>query len=189
MSLIMFYPFAMPWDCVWWHKTIWQKQWSNSDETVMHQWRDSDGTVMPLIWEILCHILSFCNALGVCLVKQDHLTKTVNKQWCHSEQTVIQQWSNNDAYDLSSFMSFWRFWDVVDHILAFHNALEVWLCIYWWHKTIWQKIVIKQWRDSIGTVMQKCWNSDAFDLGSFVSLSRFWDVIHILSFCNALGVW
>jgi hypothetical protein len=85
MALIIFFLSAMPWECFWWHKTIWQKQWSNSDETVMHQWRDSDGTVMPLIWEILCHILSFCNALGVCLVTQDLLTK-------NSDQTVMQQW-------------------------------------------------------------------------------------------------
>jgi hypothetical protein len=33
----------------WWNKTFWQKQWCNSDETVMEQWYDSDATVMPLI--------------------------------------------------------------------------------------------------------------------------------------------
>jgi hypothetical protein len=47
MSLIIFYPYAMPWEFVWWHNTICQKQWSNSDETsdgtVMQQWLNSDA--------------------------------------------------------------------------------------------------------------------------------------------------
>jgi hypothetical protein len=135
MSLIMFYPFVMPWNCVWWHKTFWQKQWwdsdetvmegfemslillfsfamqlkcdyasardtrpfeNNSDLTVMRQWCNSDRTVMPLIWRNLCHWSVFnllqCvgNVIMHLLVTQDHLTKT-----------VIKQWSNSDAYNLS----------------------------------------------------------------------------------------
>jgi hypothetical protein len=48
-------------------------------------------------------------------------------------------------------MSFARFWDVIDDILSFCNAFEVWLCICWWHKTIWKK----QWSNSDETVMQQ----------------------------------
>jgi hypothetical protein len=74
----------------------------------------------------------------------------------------MQQWSNSDAWDLSSFMYFFSIWDVIDHIFSFCNALKV----------------LQQW-----------WNSDAFDLSSFMSFPSFWDVSdHILSFCNALGV-
>jgi hypothetical protein len=39
-------------------------------------------------------------------------------------------------------------------------------------------------------VIEQWWNSDACDLGSFMSFSSFWDIIdRILSFCNSLGVW
>jgi hypothetical protein len=148
MSLITIYPFAMPWECVWWHKTIWQKQWSNSDETVMHQWWDSDGTVMPLIWVIFKDlrrhwsylILLQCiwSVIMHLLVAQHLLPKTVFKQWWNSDATVMpQQWCDSDttvmpliralfcAFDLGSLMSFSSFWDVIDHILSFWNALGV----------------------------------------------------------------
>jgi hypothetical protein len=92
----------MPWDCVKWHKTFWQKQWRNSDETLM------------------------------------------------------QQWWNSDAFDLSSFMSFSSFRDVIDHIISFNNALEVWLLIWWWNipfdKTS-DQTVMRQWCNSDQTLI------------------------------------
>jgi hypothetical protein len=47
--LCHFQAFETPWGCDKWHKTFWQKQWSNSDETVIEQLCDSDGTGIPLI--------------------------------------------------------------------------------------------------------------------------------------------
>jgi hypothetical protein len=122
---------------------------------------------MSLIWALFCafdlgsslsfssfsdvidHILSICNALGVCLVTQDLLTKTVTK-------TVTEQWWNSDAFNLSTFILLSRFWDVIDHILSLNNALEVWLLIWWWNITFWQK----QWCNSDETVMEQWCNSD-----------------------------
>jgi hypothetical protein len=96
MSLIIYFPFAMPWGCVWWHKTYCQKQWLDSDETVMQQWLNSDAFDLSFLmtsssfWDVIDHILLFCNALGVCLVTQDLLTKTIIK-------TVMRQSWNSDA--------------------------------------------------------------------------------------------
>jgi hypothetical protein len=98
MALIIFYPFAMPWECVWSHKTIWQKQWSNSDETVMEQWclwfelfniickvlrwHWWNYILLQCIWSVIMHLL----------VTKDPLTKTVIRQWWDSDATVMQQW-------------------------------------------------------------------------------------------------
>jgi hypothetical protein len=71
----------------------------------------------------------------------------------------MQPWWNSDAFDLSFLILFSRFLDVMDHILSFNNALEVWLLIWWWNKTFWQK----QWSNSDQTVMRQWCNSDAFD--------------------------
>jgi hypothetical protein len=78
---------------------------NNSDLTVTRQWCNSDRTVMPLIWVNLCvftvvrcHWSVFILLQGVgsvilnLLVTQDHLTKTMNKQWWDSDATVMQQW-------------------------------------------------------------------------------------------------
>jgi hypothetical protein len=70
--------------------------------------------LLQCIWSVIMHLL----------VTQDHLTKTVIKQWWYIDETVMQQWSNSDAFELGSFMSFSRFWDVIDHILFFCNAFE-----------------------------------------------------------------
>jgi hypothetical protein len=113
MSLTIFYSFAMPWECVWWHKTFWQKRWSNSDETVMQQWLNSDA--FDLSFVII--FSRFWDAKN-------------------SDQTVMRQGCNSDAFDLSFLILFARFFDVMDHILSFNNALEVWLLIWWWNKTI-----------------------------------------------------
>jgi hypothetical protein len=71
-------------------------------------------------------------------------------------KTVMEQWWNSDAYELSSFLLFWRFWDVIDHILSFCNVLEVLYLIWCWHKTYCQK----QWWNSDGIVMRQWWDSD-----------------------------
>jgi hypothetical protein len=117
MSLIIFYPFAMPWGCVWWHKTFWQKQWSNSDATVMEQWWNSDAfdlrTLMSFawFWDVIDHILFFCNALGCVWWKKQRSNsdetvmrqgcvwwhKTIwKKQWSNSDESVMEQWCNSD---------------------------------------------------------------------------------------------
>jgi hypothetical protein len=63
----------------------------------MEQWSNSDAfdlsflLLLPRFWDVMDHILSFCNALGVCLVRQDLLTKTVIKQWLDSDGKVMQQ--------------------------------------------------------------------------------------------------
>jgi hypothetical protein len=69
MSLIIFYPFTMPWKC---------GNWSGGDT------RPTANKVM--------------------------------EQWWDSDETVMKQWWKSDAYGLSSFMLFWRFWDVIEHI-------------------------------------------------------------------------
>jgi hypothetical protein len=114
------------------------------------------------------------------------------KQWSNSDETVMEQWCNSDASELSSFMSFSSFWDVMDSILSFCHALEVLLLIWWWHKTYCQK----QWWDIDETLMRQWWNSDATvmllnkSLSNLMSLASFWDVIdHFLSFNNTLEVW
>jgi hypothetical protein len=112
------------WLCIcWWQKTIWQKQWSDSDETVMEQW---------------------CNS-----VFGD--TSPFDK---NSDQTEMRQWWNSFAFDFSPSMSFSRFWDVIEHILSFCNALEVCLMT----QDLVPKIVIKQSSNSdvimiVSTVM------------------------------------
>jgi hypothetical protein len=134
----------------------------NSDGTVMQQWSNSNATVMEqwCLWfenfNVICVVLRchwsyliLLQCLALCLVTQDHLKK---KQWRNSDRTVMRQWWNSDAFDLGSFLSFSSFWDVIDRILSFCNSLGVWLCICWWHKTIWQKLrlnsdetVMEQW--------------------------------------------
>jgi hypothetical protein len=122
---------------------------ANFPNTVIKQWWDSDGTVMQqwCLWFELFNIVFRCHwsyfILLQCiwsmimhlLVKQDLFTKIVIKQWWDSDETLMQQSSNSDAFELGSFMSFSRFWDVIDHILFFCNAFEVWLCICWDHST------------------------------------------------------
>jgi hypothetical protein len=131
-------------------------------KTVMEQWWDSDGTVMPLIWAQLCCFEGFEMSLII------FHPSAVPWKWCiwsgadtrpsakKSDGTVMKQWWNSDAFDLSSFMLFWRFWDVIDHILSFCNVLEVLYLIWCWHKTYCQK----QWWNSDGIVMRQWWDSD-----------------------------
>jgi hypothetical protein len=189
------------------------KHWWNSDaSTVMRQWYNSHAfdlssflcllfRLFIVIFKLLrCHWSYFI--LLQCLGSVFGHTRPFDK---NSDGTVMQQWSNSDAFDLSFSLLFSRLWDVIDHIpsfcnafevifkvlrfhwsiLSFCNACEVWLWVCWWHKTILQI----QWSNSDETVMQQRWNSDAFGLSSFMSFARFWDVIdRILSFCNALKV-
>jgi hypothetical protein len=112
-----------------------------SDETVMEQWCNSDRTVMPLIWALLCHFQAFEMSLMIFYPFAMHLkcdyasagdTRPFEK---NSDLTVMRQWCNSDAFDLSSVVSFLRICDVIDHFLSFCNAFEVWLCICWLHKT------------------------------------------------------
>jgi hypothetical protein len=152
------------------HKTYCQKQWSNSDGTVMPQlWCDSNTTVMPLIralfsafylgssmslssfWDVIDHISSFCNALGVCLVTQDLLTKTIIKQLWDSDQTVMTQWSNSDAFDLSNFVSYFILLQCLGGVISDTRPFD---------KNS-DQTVMRQWRDSDVTVMEQWWYSDS----------------------------
>jgi hypothetical protein len=116
------------WLCIcWWHKTIWQKQWSNSNETVMQQW---------CLW---FYFQAF--EVWLCFL------------WWH--KTFWQtQWSNSDAtvmpFDFGSFISFARFWDVIDRIVSCCKALGV--CLKNSDQT-----VIRQWWNSDQTVMPLIW--------------------------------
>jgi hypothetical protein len=107
VSMIIFYPFAMPWGCDKWHKTFWQKQWPNSDETVIEQWCDSDGTVIPLIWALQYHLQGFKMILmklypfaipWECDYASAGDTRPFDK---NSDQTVMRQWCNSDAFDFT----------------------------------------------------------------------------------------
>jgi hypothetical protein len=217
------------------------RMWWDSAGSVMWQWCNSDAfdlsTFMSFssFWDVIDHILSFCNALGMCLVTQDLLTKAVMEQWCNSDQTVMpsiwafhsywscfillqclvivfgdtrpfdknsdetvmRQWWNSDATvmeqwcnsDQTVMPSIWAFHSYFQgfemSLIIFYHFSMPWDC-FWWHKSFWQK----QCSNSMGTVMEQWWNSDAFDLSSFMSFSSFWDVIDdILSFCNAFEVW
>jgi hypothetical protein len=183
MSLIIFYPFAMPWECDYASAGDTRLFDKNSDQTVMRQWCNSDAfslstfLTFAMFWDVIDCIISFINALGAF---HKNSVETVMEQWCNSDRTVMPLiWA--------PFMSFSSFSSVIDHISSFHSTLGECLLIWWWNKTFWQK----QWSNSDETVMRQWSNSDAFDLGSFMSFARFWDVIdHILIFCNALGcVW
>jgi hypothetical protein len=220
------------WLCIcWWHKTIWQ----NSDEKVMQQWSNSDtfdlGSFMSFarFWDVMGHIVSCCNALGVCLKNSE---QTLMRQWWNSDATVMQQWWNSDAFDLSFITLFSSFWDVIDHILSFCNALGVclvtkdpltktvnnsdatvmqqwcnsdgsvmpliwalshyfqafemsliiiypfampWECV-WWHKTI--------WKNSDQTVMRQWWNSDATVIEQWCLWFEQFDVTYKLLRCH-----
>jgi hypothetical protein len=180
MLLIVFHLVAMPWGCVW--KTV-IKQWSNSDETVMWQWWNSDAfdlsfiTLFSSFWDVIDHILSFCNALGVCLVTKDPLTKTVN----NSDATVMQQWCNSDGSVMPLI------WALSHYFQAFEMSLIIiypfampWECV-WWHKTI--------WKNSDQTVMRQWWNSDATVIEQWCLWFEQFDVTYKLlrchwSFCN-----
>jgi hypothetical protein len=145
----------MPWEFVWWHKTFWQKQWSNNDENVMRQCWISDVTVMQqwclwsehfyVIFKLLrCHRSYFI--LLQCLGNVFGDTRPFDKS---SDGTVMQQWSNSDAFDLSFSFLFSRFWDVIDNILSFFNALGLFL--------VTQVLLTK---NSVLTVWGQWWNSD-----------------------------
>jgi hypothetical protein len=130
----------------------------------MEQWCDSDWTVMHSIWAILSDLqgsdMSFFifwsfampwAMFGDTRPFDKNSDQTVMRQWCTSDETVMEQWC-------LWFESFSRICDVIDHILSFCNAFEVWLCICWLHNTCCQK----QCSNSDGTVMQQwCHNSDA----------------------------
>jgi hypothetical protein len=182
MSLIIFYPFAMHLKHDYASAGETRPFYKNSDQTVMRQWWDIDATVIEqwclwvrlfyVIFKVLrCHWSYFILLQCIWSVIM-HLLGPFDK---NGEQT----------FDLSKFMSLSRLWDVIDQFLSFCNALEVLLCICWWHKTIWQK----QWTNSDETVMEQWCNSDVSELSSFRSFSSLWDVIdYILSFCHALEV-
>jgi hypothetical protein len=125
------------------------KQWCNSDATAMpQQWCDSDTTVMPLIqalfcafylgssmsfssfWDVIDHILSFWNDLGVCQwsffillqclggVISD--TKPFDK---NSDQTVMRQWSNSDVTVMEQWFLWFELFNIICKVLRW----------YWWN--------------------------------------------------------
>jgi hypothetical protein len=168
MSLIIYFPFAMPWGCVWWHKTYCQKQWLDSDETVMQQWLNSDAFDLSFLmtsssfWDVFDHILLFCNALGVFWWHKTFW----QKQLSNSDETVMEQWWNSDGTAMAliraSEMS----------LIIFYPYAMPWEFV-WWHNTFWQKQWSNSDETSDGTVMQQWLNSDAFDLSFLILISRF----------------
>jgi hypothetical protein len=85
----------------------------------------------------------------------------------NSDQTVMRQWWNSDAFDLSNLMSLASFWDVIDHFVAFNNALEVWLLSS-------DQTVMRQWWICDATVMPYIWASLCDLQGSDMSLIIFY---------------
>jgi hypothetical protein len=198
MSLIIFYPFSMHWECGKWCGGHTRPTAKNSDQTVMRQGWDSDAMVMEqwclwfeLIFVILkvqrCHwsyfILFEClgSVITDLVVAQVRLPKTVIEQWWDSDATVTRQWWNSDAFDLSSIMSLWRYGDAIDHILSFCNALGVWKVMWWSHKTHCQKqwsnsdeTGMRQWCNDDGTVMPLIWAHLCHFEGMEMSLIMFY---------------
>jgi hypothetical protein len=135
----LFYVIFKVWRCHWSYsillQCIWsvimhllvtqdhlKKQWSNSDETVMEQWYLWFEQIYVICKILRCHwsyfILLQCPGSVVI-----DLFYTKN-----SDQTVIWFVSNRTVqpFDLSSFMSFASFWDVIHCIFSFCNVFEVW---------------------------------------------------------------
>jgi hypothetical protein len=91
------------------------QQWSNSDAFWFERYND--------IFKLLRWHWSYFIPLQ-CLGTVFGDTRPFDK---NSDGTVMQQLSNSDAFDLSFSLLFSRFWDVIDHILSFCNALG--LCL------------------------------------------------------------
>jgi hypothetical protein len=177
MSLILFYPFAMPWKSGywyggetrpfdknsdvsfcnaleewlliwWWNKTFWQKQWCNSDETVMEQWYDSYAS----------SFLTFAKFWNVidCIISFNNPNDT---RAFHniSDETVMEQWCNSDRTVMPLI------WALLCHFQAFEMSLIIfypftvpWVCAYW---SIGETRPFKKYSDQ--TVMEQWCNSDA----------------------------
>jgi hypothetical protein len=131
-SLIIIYPSAVPWKCGNWSGGDTRPTAKNSDETLMEQWClwiELFYVVLNILrcyWSFFILLQCIGSVVIDLVLTQDLLPKTVMEQWWNSDETVMRHWWNSDAYELSYFLLFWRFWDVIYHILAFCNALEVW---------------------------------------------------------------
>jgi hypothetical protein len=152
MSLIIFYPFAMPWKCGKWSGGGTIPTAKNSDRTVMRQWFNGDAMVMEqwCLWFELyyvtlkvwrCHwsyfILFEClgSVITDLVVAQDPLPKAVTKQWWNSDATVMRQWC---------------LW-----FELYYVTLKVWRC----HGSYF--ILLQCLWNSYQTLMRQWWNSDA----------------------------
>jgi hypothetical protein len=143
----------MPWGCDKWHKI----------RALFSAFYLGSSMSFSSFWDVIDHILSFCNALGVCLVTQDLLTKTIIKQLWDSDQTVMTQWSNSDAFDLSNFMSYFILLQCLGGVISDTRPFD---------KNS-DKTVMRQWRDSDVTVMEQwfLW----FELFNIISkVLRWW---------------
>jgi hypothetical protein len=160
-------------------------KWCNSDRTVM---RFDLSVIMTFssFWDGIDHILSFGNALGVCLVTQDYLTKTVIKQWWDSDAPVMRQWWNSDAFDLSHFQGFATSL-IISYPFAMHLKCDYASagCTTPAAKNSVQT-VMEQWCNSDATTVMRQWyNSHAFDSSSFLCLwFRLFNVVFKLLRCH-----
>jgi hypothetical protein len=149
MSLIIFYPFAMPWECDYASAGDTRLFDKNSDQTVMRQWCNSDAfslstfLTFAMFWDVIDCIISFINALGAF---HKNSVETVMEQWCNSDRTVMP-----------------LIWALLCHFQAFEMSLIIfypftvpWVCAYW---SIGETRPFKKYSDQ--TVMEQWCNSDA----------------------------
>jgi hypothetical protein len=165
MSLIIFYPFAIHLKFDYASAGYTRPTAKNSDQTVMQQWcLNSDATVIQQsclwfgpffcdfdlgssmsfssFWDVIDYILSFCNALGVCLVTQDLLTKTVTEQWCNSDRTVMPSiWAFHyylQGFEMSLiiFYPFAMPWDWVCDTSPFDKNSNLTVWGQWWNSDV-----------------------------------------------------
>jgi hypothetical protein len=109
MSLIIFYPFWMPWKCDNWPGGGTRPTAKSSDQTMMKQWCNCDATVMPLVWALLCHF----EGMEMPWIIFYPLAMPL-KQLSNIDEAMMEQWCDSDAFDLSSFLWNWRFCDLSD---------------------------------------------------------------------------
>jgi hypothetical protein len=155
MSLIIFYSFAMPWGCVWWHKTYCQKpwwdKWWNIDGIVIEQWCLWFGLFNSNFKVLRCHWSYFI--FLQCLGSVFGDTRPFDQ---NNDQTVMRQWWNSDA----TVMQLWCLW-----FGLFYVIFKIWRC-HWSYSVLLQflgsvimhlltKTVMRQWWDSDGTVMEQ----------------------------------
>jgi hypothetical protein len=173
----------MPWKCGYWSGGETLPVDKNSDATVTEQWCiwfELFNVFIKLLI-VIDHILSFCNALGVCLLTQDLLTKTVIKQMSNSDKTVMQQWSKQWClwFDLQGFkMTLMKFYPFAMHLKCdyasagdkrpFDKNSDQTVLRQWWNSdatvcSVTQDLLTK-------TVIKQKWDSDGTALHSILAL-------------------
>jgi hypothetical protein len=140
---------------------------------MMEQWLNSDAFYLSFLiffsrfWDVIDHVLSFCNALGLCLVTQDLLTKTVMRQWWDSDATVMLQWCSSDETVMQQWCLWFELFFVNCKLLGCHWPFFIILqCLGGvlrltrpFDKNS-DQTVMRHWWDSDETVMEQWCNSD-----------------------------